>query len=188
MSTKFFNSAVAGILAFSISFVLPGSVDAGPRTRNVRRADRNKDGHIGPRETRKARNVRRDRRSEVDTPVEERIDRNDDGKVDRRELHRASHKLSDRNGDGKVTAAEFHHFLRHKRAKVNTPLEKKYDADGNGWLSKSEAIALLKDRLRVINTRGRAKVNTPLEKEFDTNGDGVIDRSEAEAMKDAAKS
>ena len=71
---------------------------------------------------------------------------------------------------------------------MNTPLEKKYDADGNGWLSKSETIALLKDRLRVITTRGRAKVHTPLEKEFDTNGDGVIDRSEAEAMKDAVKS
>ena len=68
-----------------------------------------------------------------------------------------------------------------------TSVEKKYDANGNGYLSPVEAKELLKDRLRLVRTHGRAKVNTPLEREFDANNDGIIDRKEAEAIKEAIK-
>jgi hypothetical protein len=64
-------------------------------------------------------------------------------------------------------------------------MEKKYDADGDGWLTGDEAKEYMKDRLRLIHTNGRAKVDTDIEKEFDANGDGIIDRSEAQAIRDA---
>ena len=91
----------------------------------------------------------------------------------------------DHNGDGKVDKKERKRYWAKHKAKVNTDLEEKYDADGDGYLSKSEAKEMLKDRLRVINTHGRAKVNTELEAEFDADGDGIISRHEAKAMRDA---
>jgi Ca2+-binding EF-hand superfamily protein len=70
----------------------------------------------------------------------------------------------------------------HSRAKVNTPIEKKYDANGDGWLQPDEVREMLKDKQAIIKTHGKAKVDTELEARYDANGDGIIDANEAKAM------
>jgi len=150
------------------------------------KADTNNDGVVGPKEARRstARDYLKDK-SEVDKKWEAKADRNDDGVVDGKELGAFRKHRLDKNNDGKVDATERHAFWRNWKAKVNTPIEKKYDEDGNGHLSREEAGELLRDRLRVINTHGRAKVNTDLEREFDADGDGVINKDEAQVIRDA---
>ena len=91
----------------------------------------------------------------------------------------------DKDGSGAVSKAERTSYWKMRKSRANTDREKQYDADGNGYLNGDEALAMLRDRLRVINTHGKAKVDGDLEREFDVNDDGIIDRDEAAAMKDA---
>ena len=93
--------------------------------------------------------------------------------------------VMDANKDGKIAPMERKLFWIHRRAKVNTALEKKYDINSNGLLEGNEAQELLKDRLRIISTNGKAKVDSIIEREYDANNDGVIDKEEAETIKDA---
>lgn len=101
----------------------------------------------------------------------------------------ARFKHADRNKDGVVDQKEMkmEHAWEHRhwikeRAKVNTPLETKYDTNGDGWLEPSERKELLKDKYELIKTNGKAKVDTATEAEYDTNKDGIIDAKEAELM------
>jgi len=155
-------------------------------TRWEAKADRNKDGVVQPVEARKAKTgTYLKKRSTVNRPWEAKADTNNDGKVSASELRTYHTTVIDKNGDGKIDAKERKGFWVHRKSKVNTAVEKKYDADGNGWISGDEAQELLRDRLRVINTNGRAKVDSAIEAEYDADGDGVIDKKEAEAIKDA---
>jgi hypothetical protein len=97
----------------------------------------------------------------------EHADRNDDGKVDRKEIKMEK-------------AWEAKH-----RNKVNTSVEKKYDANADGWLEPAETREMLKDKQALIETSGKAKVDSPIEAEYDANKDGVIDSVEAVALKAA---
>jgi len=150
------------------------------------KADKNDDGVVDRKEIHQhqTKEYLKDR-SDVDKKWEEKADRNDDGKVDAKELHGHRKHVMDKNNDGKVDSTERKAFWVHRRSKVNTGLEKKYDADGDGYVSPEEGREMLKDRLRIINTHGRAKVDSALEKDFDADGDGVIDKDEAAAIRDA---
>jgi hypothetical protein len=66
-------------------------------------------------------------------------------------------------------------------------LEKKYDANVDGWLEPAEVKEMLKDRYTLIKTKGKAKVDTAIEEDYDKNEDGVIDAQEAEEMKEDTK-
>jgi hypothetical protein len=150
------------------------------------RADRDRDGAVEPREAARAATVRYlRRRSDVDRPWEIQADVNSDGAVDVVELRRYHRAKMDGNGDGVIGPAERRLYWTQCRAVVNTPVEKKYDADGNGYLNWDEAREMLKDKLRVIETGGRAVVNTDIETEFDADGDGIISVKEAEAIRAA---
>jgi len=92
-------------------------------------------------------------------------------------------KLADRNHDGYVDRKEARLAWRHAHAKVNTALERKYDADENGYLGPAEARAMLRDRLRIIETHGKAIVNTDIERAYDADGDGILDRGEARRLR-----
>jgi Ca2+-binding EF-hand superfamily protein len=152
------------------------------------RIDKDNDGVVEPAEVRQAKAAAYlKNRSTVNRPWEAKADANGDGTVSAAEL-RAHHVAAlDKNGDGTVDRTERKAYWVHRKAKVNTEVEKKYDADGNGWISGEEAREMLRDRLRIINTHGKAKVNTALEEEFDANGDGVIDRVEARALREAVQ-
>ncbi|MFC1592728.1 hypothetical protein ACFL4C_01800 [Candidatus Omnitrophota bacterium] len=107
----------------------------------------------------------------------------------------AGYKHADRNKDGVVDKKEWktekkvEHkqrrevSWRHSRAKVNTPLEAKYDSDGDGWLQPDEAKELMQAKYSLVKTHGKAKVDSALEEEYDENNDGVIDLDEAEELK-----
>jgi hypothetical protein len=148
--------------------------------------DRNHDGVVQPIEKAKAHTALYLRnRNDVDRPWEKYADKNNDGKVDAVEL-RAFHLVQlDANGDGVIVLAERRLYWAQKRAIVNTDLERKYDTNGDGYLSWDEAREYLRDRLRVIETDGRAIVNNDLETEFDADGDGILSRAEAAKLKAA---
>jgi hypothetical protein len=98
----------------------------------------------------------------------EHADRNDDGVVDRKEMH------MEKNWERKQWVKN--------RARVNNPVEVKYDKNGDGWLEPAETKEMLKDRYEVIKTDGKAKVNTAVEAQYDTNNDGILDAKEAHEM------
>lgn len=188
-----------------------GDAQAWPRWAggHGRAADRNHDGHIGPVEHRKAAKVNtpweakadKDKdgvvepgeahraalvaKSKVNRPWEAKADTDNNGRVSAAELKAYRLGIMDANHDGKIEAIERKNFWAIRKYVVNTPLEKKYDANGDGFLTGDEAVEFLKDRQRVLATDGRAIVNTPLEGEFDADNDGVISAEEAQAIKDA---
>jgi Ca2+-binding EF-hand superfamily protein len=150
------------------------------------RIDKDKDGKVEPAEVRAAKTeAYLKNRAEVDTGWEKKADSNGDGKVGPAELRAWRLKHLDKNGDGIIDAKERLLWWQVRRWKVDTELEKKYDKDGDGWLSGEEARDLLRDRWALINTNGKAKVDSAIEKEYDADGDGVIDKEEAGALKDA---
>ena len=148
--------------------------------------DKNNNGIVQPKEAVAARSNRYLKNgSEVDKKWEEGADTDGDGVISREELKVERQDRFDRNDDGTVTRREIAKTATIRTKRVDTKHEEKYDADGNGFIDKSEGKEMLRDRLRVINTNGRAKVNTELEQQFDANGDGVIDREEAVALREA---
>jgi len=107
--------------------------------------------------------------------------------VSARPSRKAQRKHADKNKDGVVTKKEWKmekKWEQKKRSKVNTALEKKYDADADGYLEPSERIQMLEDKYRLIQTNGQAKVDTAIEESYDTNSDGIIDVKEAQQLKE----
>jgi len=155
-------------------------------TRWEKKADVDKDGIVEPKEAAAAKKYLREK-SVVDRPWEEAADANKDGKVDWQEI-RVYHKTQmDSDHNGIVSVEERRAYWVKTKSVVNTEYEKKYDTDGDGYLSWTEGKEMLKDKYEIIQTKGKAIVNTDLETEFDTNNDGVIDRSEAPAVREAIK-
>lgn len=150
------------------------------------KTDADKDGVVEPAEIAARRQYIREK-SVVDRPWENAADANNDGKVDLKEVRVYHVTQMDTDHDGSITVTERSAYWTKTKAVVNTELEKKYDADNDGYLSWVEGKELLKDKLVVVNTKGKAIVNTDLEAEFDANGDGVIDRVEAPAVQSALK-
>jgi hypothetical protein len=149
------------------------------------RADRNQDGVVEPREAARMNSIHYFRNcSLVDRPWEAAADINKDGRVDRSELHLYHQAKLDADHDGVISLEERRVYWIHKNAVVNTPEERRYDTNKDGYLSWQEGREMLKDRLIIINTDGRAVVTNELEFEFDANKDGVIDREEAKRLKD----
>lgn len=150
------------------------------------RADKDNDGVVEPREAAKLNSAHYIRNaSVVDRPWEATADANNDGRVDRAELHSYHLGIMDADHNGTISPAERKLHWSKKHAVVNTPVEKKYDTNGDGYLSWEEGREMLKDRLAIIRTNGRAIVNNELEMEFDANKDGVIDSTEAASLKEA---
>jgi Ca2+-binding EF-hand superfamily protein len=151
-------------------------------TRWEEKADKNNDGVV---ETVEARKAVIAAKSKVNRPWEAKADTNKDGHLSAEEFKTYRLGLMDMNHDGKIEAIERKNFWATQKYVVNTPLEKKYDANSDGFITGDEAVEFLKDRVRVISTEGRAIVNSSLEQEFDLDNDGVISGEEAKAIKDA---
>ena len=153
------------------------------------RADKDHDGVVEPREAARLNSAHYMRTASlVDRPWEARADLNNDGRVNRAELHVYHLGQLDADHNGLITPAERQNYWVGKRAVVNTPLEKRYDTNGDGYLSWIEGREFLKDRLILINTHGKALVSNELEMEFDANKDGIIDLTEAAKLKNALAS
>ncbi len=151
-----------------------------------KKADKNDNGTVDPGERAiAARKKYLAERSEVDKAWEEKADKNDDGTVGKMELKQHRAKVMDKNGDGTVDKVERKAWWKKRRSKANTALEKKFDADGDGYINGDEAKTLLRAKLRRINASGKARVDSDIEEEFDANGDGYLSREEAKAMKEA---
>lgn len=174
-----------GLLAAVMLGLIAGSAQAWwPGKKRLQHADQNKDGVIQPAEV-KAEKKWEQKQAVVDKVWEQKADLNHDGKLDRVELRAYYKKIVDQNGDGQITVEERKTFWLTRRAKVNTPVEQRFDADNNGWIEGDEAKAMMTALVEVIKTSGKAKVNTDIEKQFDVNNDGLIDESEAEGVREA---
>lgn len=149
-----------------------------------RHADKNNDGVVTPAERHLERRWEARHRAKVNSPWEQKVDVNNDGWVEPAEVHGWRYRVIDTDHNGIITVAENRTYWAGWKGAVNTDLERKYDANGDGYLEWPEGRELLKDRLRVIETDGRAVVNTDIEREFDADGDGVIDREEADAIRE----
>jgi len=173
------------VIAVSLAFIRLAAAESG-KSQRFKHADRNKDGIVDKKERHMEKEWERKQRSKVNTWWEKRADTNNDGTVDSDELaawKKLTKERIDLNQDGVIDAKERRLSWRHARARVNTPLEQKYDKNGDGWLEPDEIRELLKDKALLIQTDGKAKVDTPLEAEYDANGDGVLDPDEAKTLK-----
>jgi len=173
--------AVIVFLMFSAWPVSAGPVQAA----KFKHADKNKDGELSKREMKMEKNWEQKQHSNVNTWWENRADTNSDGKVDNTEL--ASWKQLERdridlNNDGTIDAKERRLSWRHARCRVSNDIEKKYDADSDGWLQPEEVKQMLRAKYAIVRTSGAAKVDSELEREYDTNSDGVIEQAEAALM------
>lgn len=153
--------------------------------KRLQHADRNDDGVVTPREMRAEKVWEHKQLSTVNQPWEKRADANGDGKVEPAEARIYRTQIIDINRDGTITVEERRGYYASWKRVVNTDAERKYDANGDGYLEWPEARKFLEDRLTIINSDGKAIVNTDIEREFDDNGDGVIDRNEAIELKEA---
>jgi hypothetical protein len=150
------------------------------------RADKDGDGTLSKEEQRKAAiHSYLKNRSEVDKKWEAKADADGSGSVSGQEYKTFRTTQMDKDGNGTISHAERNNYWKVRKSRANTDREKKYDADGDGYLNGDEARAMLRDRLRLINTHGKAKVDSDVEREFDENDDGIIDKNEAAAIKDA---
>lgn len=149
-----------------------------------RHADKNNDGVVTPAERHLERRWEARHRAKVNSPWEQKVDVDNDGWVEPAEVHAWRYKAIDADHNGVITPVENRAYWVAWKGVVNTDLERKYDANGDGYLEWPEGRELLKDRLRVVETDGRAVVNTDIEREFDADGDGVIDREEADAIRE----
>jgi len=114
-------------------------------------------------------------------------DTNNDGVVSEEEVaawKKLCNEKMDLNGDGKIDEKEKRKCWRHAKSKVNTKVEKQFDANQDGWLDESEVKAMLKAKHEMIKTKGKVKADTEIEKEYDSNKDGMIDSEEAKTMKE----
>jgi len=153
--------------------------------RRAAHADRNRDGVVTPREVHKERQSQQRKASRVNTLWERLADKDGDGRVEPAE-YRAHHlRVMDLDRNGQITVIERRGYWVGWKGIVNTDVERRYDANGDGYLEWVEAQALLQDRMRILATDGRAIVDTDIEREFDGNCDGVIDQTEAEAIREA---
>jgi len=176
----------------SVSFLVLACVflvshaKAGMTKQEFKHADKNKDGTVDKKEY-KMKQQQEEKLRKVNNWWEKRADTNGDGVVSSDELSswkKLEKEKIDLNGDGTIDAKEQRMCWAHARSRVNTDVEKKYDANGDGWLEPSEVKQLLQDKQTLIKTNGKAKVDTQIENEYDTNNDGVIDASEAGALKE----
>lgn len=93
---------------------------------------------------------------------------------------------ADRNKDGVIDKKEWKmekEYEKSQRFKVDTPLERKYDTDHDGWIEPDEKRKLLEDKYALVKTNGKAKVDTAIEAKYDTNSDGIIDIKEGQLLK-----
>jgi Ca2+-binding EF-hand superfamily protein len=173
------------MIAVSVAFIRPAAA-VPAKSEKLKHADKNKDGTVDKKERHMEEEWEHKQRSKVNTWWEKRADTNHDGTVDSNELaawKKLTKERIDLNQDGVIDAKEKRLSWRHAFARVNTPLEQKYDKNGDGWLEPGEIRELLKDKALLIQTNGKAKVDTPHEAEYDANGDGVLDRGEAKTLK-----
>jgi len=178
------------IMVLALAVFVSQAMAKPPAEARLKHADKNKDGVVDKKEIHMEKQWEQKQRAKVTSWWERRADTNNDGKVDSNELSswkQLTKERIDLNNDGVIDAKERRLCWRHARSRVNTALEKKYDANADGWLELAEVKELLKDRYTLIKTKGKAKVDTVIEEDYDTNEDGVIDAKEAEAMKEDTK-
>ena len=165
--------------------------------KKFKHADRNKDGVISPKEFHKEKKWEEKERKERKIKKvekankklnwwEKRADTDGDGIVDKKERS-AWKKLQkeriDMDGDGVISPKERRLCWRHARSRVNTNLEKKYDANKDGWLESAEVREMLNAKQALIKSKGKAKVDSTIEEEYDINKDGTLDKKEAKVLR-----
>ncbi|MBU2102274.1 MAG: hypothetical protein KKF80_02675 [Candidatus Omnitrophica bacterium] len=159
----------------------------GLRAQRRAHADMNNDGVVDRKEARTEKRWEDMRKSKANDWWETVADTDGNGIVSGNEAaawKTLVHERIDINHDGIVDNKERRLSWRHARSKVNTPVEKSFDADGDGWLAPSETRMMLKERSTLMGLGGTAKVDTAIEKEYDSNGDGFIDVTEAATLRE----
>jgi hypothetical protein len=170
------------IAVFSASSLMAGPAKA----QKAMHADKNKDGRVDKKEMRMEKKWEHGQRAKVNTWWEKKADTNGDGTMSQEERD-AWKKLEkeriDLNNDGVIDAKERRLCWRHGRSKVNTKIERQFDANGDGWFQPEEVKAMLKAKSELVKTKGKAKVDSDIEKEYDEDSNGVIDAKEAANLK-----
>ncbi|MFH1093971.1 MAG: hypothetical protein V1739_07450 [Candidatus Omnitrophota bacterium] len=158
------------------------------QSNKAQKMDRNKDGMIDRKEQIQAKQKIENREREekqTNNWWRKRADTDNDGKVSDQEeaaWKKMTRERIDMDGDGVISSKERRLSWRHAKSRVNTKLEKQYDANNDGWLEPEEAKNLLRSRRELLKTKEKAKVDSEVEAGYDTDENGIIDAGEAAAM------
>ena len=177
-----------GVVSFCIVWTIGlGDGAYAAKGAKARHADKNKDGIVDGKEWKAEKAWERGQKKKVNTWWKDKADADNDGIVSRDEFltwKALTKKRIDLDDDGVISPKEKRLSWRHGKSKVNTVLEGKYDANGDGWLQAAEVKEMLKDKHRLIKTNGRAKVDSAIEEEYDADSDGILSAQEAEQLKE----
>ena len=155
------------------------------KARKAQRVDRNKDGILDTQKQRQAKQKLESKQKKANNWWRKRADTDNDGNVSEQERaawKEMTRQRIDMNGDGVISPKERRLSWRHARSRVNTKLEKQYDANNDGWLDPDETKSLLQARRELLKTKGKAKVDSQVEAGYDRDENGIIDAREAAAM------
>ena len=159
----------------------------GGKAHKAQRIDRNKDATVDTQQRRRVKEKLERKEKKAKNWWRKRADTDNDGKVSEQERaawKEMTRERIDMNGDGVISPKERRLSWRHARSRVNTKLEKQYDANNDGWLEPEEAKNLLQARGELLKTRGKAKVDSEVESGYDTDDNGIIDAREAAVMRE----
>jgi hypothetical protein len=147
------------------------------------RHDLDGDGKVDAMEAEAAKNPwYRERGLKLDRPWESHADGDADGKLSAAELYAFKKEMLDDDQDGVLSSDDYRRFFKRVRSLVQTPREKRFDRNGDGFLDGDEIPAMLKDRLSSLKGVPKRPVESKFDRLFDSNVDGNLSSDEAGAL------
>ncbi|MBM4155816.1 MAG: hypothetical protein FJ221_12425 [Lentisphaerae bacterium] len=157
--------------------------DARRAEKERERVDLNHDGIVDASEAEASKNSwYREQGLRLDGSWEALADTDKDGKLSAAEMYEFKKSLLDDDKDGSLSPDDYRRFLKRVRSLVQTPRERGFDRNKDGFLEGGEVLAMLRDRLSGLRGTARRPVESKFDRLFDSNVDGHLSSDESGAI------